>query len=235
MNGFKKIMSMFSAGAKRRNNDLDLAFHSNKTATVGRQVTETAFFESVSDDAMYEAIGRAAMTTQRAEAAAAITEWVSGGDAEFEALDGVVFGLAVADEDQTEMNMHEEEKYNAMLESAAEFAISLGARVGHVEMMLEGCDDSAEKVFVAVDEALDGANVDDLIAKFSVRQSMMMEAMEKVVRDGEIVMVNTAKKPKRRMTAAQKAALKKARQKANSASAKAARKKSMSKREKAGL
>ncbi|GAL07944.1 baseplate or tail tube [Photobacterium aphoticum] len=73
-----------------------------------------------------------------------------------------------------------------------------------------------------------------MIAEFGVRETLMNEAIKKVVRDGKVVTINTNKR-KRKMTAAQKAALKKARLKAHSSSAKAARKKAMKTRHSRGM
>ncbi len=169
----------------------------------------------------------------RSDAAAACVQWVSGGDADFDELDALLYGLSGGQDDK-ELNESQEAMYESLLDEAGDFIHQVSnAKDEDIEMMSED-DDAAERVFESLSSAISDVDTDELVAEYSVRDSMMMEATKKVIRDGVLKLVKT-KKRRRRMTPAQKAALKKARMKARSGAAKAARKKSMRKRKARGL
>ena len=106
--------------------------------------------------------------------------------------------------------------------------------LGMLFMDGDGSDEDAAKAFNAAADFIAEADEDELIADFSVREAMMLEAMQKVIRDGKVKMI---RKPlrKKRLSAAQKAALRKARAKSHNAAARAARKKSMRVRKSRGM
>lgn len=196
------------------------------------EVTETAFFESVNDDQMLEAISKAAESNMRSAAAAAVIQWIEEGDAEADAFEALAYGLAGGEtEELTEDEAEDFEKYLGLM---VDFTLQLGASAESTQGLVDGDDDAAETVYDSVESALADQDTDELIATFGVRENLMMEAKKKVIRDGKVVTINTKKK-KRRMSSAQKAALKKARSKANSSAAKAARKKSNNMRKSRGM
>lgn len=201
---------------------------------VEQGVTEQAFFESLEEDAFLESIEKAARMGIRAEAAAACLEWANAGDASFGALDNVLYGLSGADEDgQEEMTDRQVALYESLQAAASEFLMLSDAQ-GHDIALAEEDELAACRIFESVENAMVEKDSDEVIAEFAVRESMILEATKKVVRNGEIVVIKTNKR-KRRMSPAQKAALKKARKKAGGAAAKAARKKAARLRKSMGL
>lgn len=197
--------------------------------------TEKAFFDSVSDEQMLDAVSNAAVQGARADAMAMVIEWVADGDDSAIGLDAYAQALADVDEDGEVSGDDEQEAYEQSLTLMAEALVSLGASVQVATDAMGGDDAAAAKAFVAAGDALDGdVDADSLIAKFAVRESMMMDAVVKVIRDGKVKLI---RKPlrKKRLSPAQRAALKKARMKANTAAARTARKKSMRMRKSRGM
>jgi hypothetical protein len=200
---------------------------------VENDITEQAFFESVEDDQMLESIEKLAQSGVRKDAAAACIQWAQGGDSDFNELDAVLFGMAGGADDE-ELTDSQAAIYESLQESAGEFIAHITDKQElDFELMLED-NELADKLFESLETGLADLDSDEALAEFAVRESMMMEAMKKVIRNGEMKLVKT-KKRKRRMSAAQKAALKKARSKSNSGAARAARKKSMRKRKSRGM
>ncbi len=197
-------------------------------------VTEAAFFESVTEDSMLESVSKMATQGVRQEAASAVMQWVSGGDSSFDELDSLLFGFAVEDTDDEDgdITSAEEDHYNDLVDAAGEFLAQF-ADDTDVELMAED-EEAADRVFAAVESGLADSDSDETLAEFAVRESMMTEAVKKVIRNGKVKLI---KKPlrKKRLSSAQKAALKKARRKANTGAAKAARKKSMRARKSRGM
>lgn len=229
-------MNYFKEGAKRPTNAFIAGLKQAEEATQSiDHVDETAFFESVGEDSMLEAMEKVASANLRADGAAAVVAWIEDGDSDFDALDSFCFGLAGSGEDDDELSESEAEDYNDILKAAAEFIVNVcGVSAEQATKVFAGDDDESASVFDAVESFLDGESTSDLIAEFSVRENMMMEALKKVIRNGEVVMIRTNRR-KKRMSAAQKAALKKARRKAHSAAGKASRKKSLRLRKSRGM
>lgn len=228
-------MNLFSKGARRPSSVFDAAaqISAHQQKKEQHDMTETAFFESVSDDQMLESLQKAAITNVRADGAAAVVSWVEEGDSDLDSLDSIAFGLAGGDDDD-ELDDIGVEQFGDVMDAAAEFIVSVGVEPQLVESMFNGDDDAADTVFDQLDTVFGGEDTDDMIASFAVKEQMMMESVKKVIRDGEVVLVRKNKR-KKRLTAAQRAALKKARMKAHTSAAKAARKKSMKLRKSRGL
>ncbi|WP_147422110.1 hypothetical protein [Vibrio harveyi] len=196
--------------------------------------TEQAFFESVSEDSMLESIQKVAIVGERMSAGAACVQWAQGGESSFDTLDAMLFGMA-GGQDDVELTDGQAAMYESLQAHAGEFLVSVGGVQDHqLTEMMEGDEEVTDALFESLSTALDGVDTDEAVAEFAVRESMMMEAKKKVIRDGKVKIINT-KKRKRRMSAAQKAALKKARAKANTGAAKAARKKSNRMRKSRGM
>lgn len=187
------------------------------------------------EEAMFEAIENSAINTYRALGMAALIAWVDVGEPSAEDFDLTAQGMADIDEDG-EVSEMEEEAYNETLFSMAQGLRYIGVDAGVVDELLAGSDKAASTAYVAMANKLEAMDIteDELIAEFSVQQEGMFEAKKKVIRDGETKWVNKPLK-KRRLTAAQRAGLKKARMKSHSAAARAKRKKSMRKRAASGL
>ncbi|MEG5932553.1 hypothetical protein UXN85_21025 [Enterobacter hormaechei] len=181
----------------------------------------------------------AADQSGRAQAAAAVLEWAAGGDASAEAFDELALGLAGIEDTTDELSDEAIDAYNDQLVMLAEAAIGLGASQDDVTTMIDENDsDSAQ----AVMDAISVQDEDEAIAAYSVTggndgalmESAMLEASIKVVRGGVVKIIR--KRPhKVRISGAQRAALKKARLKAQTSTAKIARAKSMKIRKKRGI
>ncbi len=196
--------------------------------------TEKAFFESVSEDSMLESIQKVAVVNERMNAASACVQWVQGGESSFDTLDAILYGMAGGEDDE-ELTDSQADLYESLQAHAGEFLVSVGGAQEHqLSEMMEGDEEVTDSVFELLSTALDSVDSDEVVAEFGVRESMMMEAKKKVIRDGKVKIINTRKR-KRRMSAAQKAALKKARAKAGNSAAKAARKKANRMRSSRGM
>ncbi len=192
-------------------------------------ITEQAFFESVeTKDALFESVSAMATSQARQDAAAAVVQWVEGGDADYDELDALLFGMVEGGDSDEEIELDDiqNEQYEQLTKFASEFMATFsGVDSADVALMDED-DSAADRVYEAMENALSDVNNSEAIADFAVRESVMMEAKERVIRNGKPTYINKRKR-KRRMSAAQKAALKKARRKAHTSAAKASRAKSM--------
>lgn len=198
------------------------AFEVKASSAAGR----TEFiFESVEADGD-ETVAFAESSTRFRGITAAL-EWVSAGDFTFQALDDLAYGLADLDEDG-EVTEEEEDEYNAILAAAGDALVFLGGNAKNVSALLDEDDDAGLKLGTMLTDKLDNTEEDDdeIILRFAMPKGMITEAVAKVVRNGKVVFVRKKLKRKR-ISAAQRAALKKARRKSNSAAARFARKKSM--------
>lgn len=173
----------------------------------------------------------------RSQAMSAVLGWVEEQDYSFDALNAFVIGIADIDGDE-EISEDEEALYNALLEEIGSAMIVLGCDEDNVKTFLnEEDDDAGLKVGEFLSEKLDNTEEDDeaLVARFTVQgNDAVFEAMVKKVRNGKVVLVRKKVK-KVRLSAAQRAALKKARRKAHTGAARLARKKAMKVRKNRGL
>ncbi|WP_340615831.1 hypothetical protein [Xenorhabdus entomophaga] len=192
---------------------------------------------NTSEDMLLEAVYKKAEQDSRGIAAAAVIDWVQNGEGTFDSFDEFALGLADLLQDNDEALTDEQiDDYNMWLGLMADAAVAMGADQSDVTAMIDNADDdAADAVLSAIDVSPD--DEDNIIAEFSVTggdEGAMMEASIKVVRDGVVKLIRKQPRP-RRLSAAQKSALKKARMKAQTASAKKARKKSNLVRKKRGL
>ncbi|MBD2782219.1 hypothetical protein ID852_03270 [Xenorhabdus sp. 42] len=192
---------------------------------------------SLSEEMLLEAVYKKAGQDARGIAAAAVIDWAQNGEGTFDAFDEFALGLADippdSDDDFTDEQIDD---YNLWLGLMADAAVAMGASQRDVTAMIDNADDdAADAVLSAIDVSPN--DEDDAIAEFAVTgddDGAMMEASIKVVRNGVVKLIRKQPRP-RRLSAAQKSALKKARMKAQTASAKTARKKSNLVRKKHGL
>lgn len=195
-------------------------------------LSEKLMFESVSDELITEAISSSAEIQIRSNAMAAVFTFADEGMNTAEELDAMAVGLADVDEDGDNSDQ-EQDDYEEALNALSDALEHIGVSPETIEKALSDDDAAAEEVALHIANFADELEDEDtFIASYSVREKLMMEAVRKVVRDGKVKWI---KKPlrKRRMSAAQRAALKKARRKANTGAARRARKKSMRIRKKA--
>jgi hypothetical protein len=187
------------------------------------------------EEAMYEAIETNSIVNTRTLGMAAVLAWAGYGEPTAEDFDITAQAMADVDEDG-EVSDEEEGSYNEILFAMVQSLQYLGVSADDAAKIVDGDDKAASVAYVQVSEKIENSDIsdDEIIAEFSVQEQGMTEAKVKVIRNGETKWV---KKPlkKRRMSAAQRAALKKARMKSNTAGARAKRKKSMRKRKSAGM
>ncbi|PHM51921.1 hypothetical protein [Xenorhabdus hominickii] len=192
---------------------------------------------SAGDEMLLEAVYKKAEQDARGIAAAAVIDWVQNGEGTFDSFDEFALGLAdLLQDNDDDLTDEQIDDYNMWLGFMADATVSMGADQGDVTAMIDNADDeAADAVLSAIDISPD--DEDDIIAEFSVTggdDGAMMEASIKVVREGVVKLIRKRPRP-RRLSAAQKSALKKARMKAQTASARKARKKSNLIRKKRGL
>jgi len=173
----------------------------------------------------------------RSAAMGAALAWASEGNFTYEDMNAAVFVMADADGDE-ELSDEEEAFVGELFQGVANALLTMGADSEDVESFLDDEDDEAgARIGAAVSGKLDASDSDDetLIAKYAVSGDMVLEATIKVVRGGKVVLKKKRVGRPKKMSSAQKAALKKARMKAFTGAAKLARKKAMKMRTKRGL
>lgn len=214
-------------------NDQDSTF-SNFSANIG---AKKPMLNDTPSDSVYEAaIADFAETQMRSEAMSIALTFIDDGEFSADQIDAMLIGFVNEDEDEDELDEDQEMQYEALAETLAEAFISLGATKSNAEAAINGDDESAATLgeYLA-DKMEDNAKTDDeIITKFAVEGGMIFEAKKRVVRDGKVLTV-TKRTRKVRLSAAQRAALKKARRKAHTSAAKRARSKSMRIRKSRGL
>lgn len=181
-------------------------------------------------------IAEAAENTLRSEAMGAVLTWLDEGDWSFDALDSLLEGLA-SSTDEEELTDDETEHYEALWETTEEALKTLGAESGSISGLLEEDDEAAQKLGKHLSAKMDDLTKsdDDLVSEFGVGGQLVLESTQRVIRGGEMRRVPRRRRRKRRMTPAQRAALKKARRKANTSAAKRSRAKSMRRRKSMGM
>ena len=196
------------------------------------KIDESAFFESIDDTKMLESMEQTVSINTRSDAAAAVIGWVESGDSEADSFDAMGYGLVAGDAE--ELSDSQTDAYGKTLSVMTDFAMVCGASEKDCQGLVDGDDDAAERVFDAVETAINASDESELIADFAHREKLILEGVKKVIRGGQIVMIKTGKR-KRVMNAVQKAALKKARLKSHSAAGRASMRKSMRIRKSRGL
>lgn len=177
-----------------------------------------------------------AVKMYRSQAMAAVIEFARNGDGSYGEFEELALGIADLDDDG-EIQEGEEPLFNDVLGLMADSLISLGASSDAVVKFIgaeTGDDDAGEELVFALNDKLANADDDELITGFMAGGEMMLAATTKVIRNGKVKLIKKKVK-KRRISSAQRAALKKARSKAHGAGARMARKKSMRLRKSKGL
>ncbi|HHY8325765.1 hypothetical protein [Citrobacter braakii] len=181
-----------------------------------------------------EAANRSATQNELSNAADAVFAWADGGDLTYDALDGFAQAIAGISDDDDEVTDEQNDAYNAAWGNIANFLVACGVDDELIEALADDEDDDAAADVGEAIAGLDEEDRDELEAAFVVAGSsddMLTEAFKKVVRNGEVKLIPKRLR-KKRLSAAQKSALKKARRKAHTGAAKLARKKSMKLRRK---
>lgn len=198
-----------------------------------------------------DAVDTMAGSQIRSMAMAAVLSWVEDGNFSFLALDEYVLGVADLDGDY-EIAGDEEDLYNEVWANVPDAMLSLGASVEDVTALADGENDEAgSRVGAALAAFLEGAESsdDELISAFATTEDAVMESCVagqdavfeaaykkmKMVRGGKVVIARKRISGKVRLSATQKAGLKKARLKSNNAAARLSRKKSLRVRKQRGM
>ncbi|MCV6588711.1 MAG: hypothetical protein OIF57_06740 [Marinobacterium sp.] len=200
--------------------------------------------ELITEAAMDAATADFADQQQRATGMAVALTFADGGEGNytFDMLEVITEGCVTPEPGEGDseelLRLDDDEVWlcEAIMESAAEAMIGLGADPVNVQAALKGDEQACQTLGGHLNAILESApqTDDQLISEFAVRPSLITEGVVKKIVDGQVKYVRTNRR-KRRMTAKQRAALKKARMKANTGAAKQARAKSMNKRKKLGL
>lgn len=193
-----------------------------------------------------------AASSAKSQAMSAVVAWIDGDDFTYKALDEFVIGVCDLDGD-FEIGESEEDLYNDAWKQIPNAIASLGfSSEESIDKFVNAeSDDEGAKIGKILRENLDEFEADDdeIIAGFAFGEQAVFESAEgealmvleaafkkkKVVRDGKVQIVRKRVSGKARMSAAQRAGLKKARRKAHSAAGKVARKKSMKIRKNRGI
>ncbi|HHQ6598053.1 TPA: hypothetical protein ACSTLU_004358 [Serratia fonticola] len=190
-------------------------------------------------DLILESVSKRTRQDERSVAASFLIEWsrsASPTSSDIDEFAMVMAGIS-DDEEDDDITDAEVDEYNRMLSILADAAVSLGADQDSVTQMVDEEDDDAA---IAVADAISAATEDDdeSIAIYTVSgdgdDDAMLEANKKVVRNGQVKLIRKRPRPKR-INAAQRAALKKARRKSHTATANLSRRKSLRIRRKRGL
>lgn len=224
----------------------DPTFPSTRTGQFLAGILESADIAKGKPSDTPDAVEVFALQQARTQAMSAVLAWVAEGDFTYTALDEFICGVADLDGD-FEISDEEEVVYNAIWQHVPDALQTLGADEADVNELVNSEDnDAAARIGKALSAAMDETTADDeeIIAGFALGEDavfenasddpegrhMILEATykrRKVVRDGKVQVIRKRISGKVRLSAAQKAALKKARRKAHTGAAKLARRKSM--------
>lgn len=188
--------------------------------------------------AMFEALDRRVKEDRRGLASAMLLDWASDGEPTWLEFSAMAISFADLDDldDDQEYTDEQNDAYNDALSELAYAAIALGANQDDVTSMIDDEDDDAAAA--VLDALSDVEDDDDAIGQFIIAgddEDALFEAPKiKVVRGGKVTFIRKRIRKMRR-TSKQKAAIKKARRKAQTSTAKLHRRKSMKLRQKRGM
>jgi hypothetical protein len=188
------------------------------------------------DDEILSAMEVTADKNLRSFAASLAIEWAKSGENDYDSMEGILVGAINDTEDEGDISEDDQEDVDNLLSAVAQFILdSTDITSAQVQTFFEDEDDDlAMDIADAIMGATKGKSEDEIIANYAEKQAMLLSAVKKVVRDGKTVLIKKRTK-KRRMSPAQKAALKKARLKSNTSAARANRKKSNRLRKSKGM
>lgn len=225
-----------------------LAAAQEKAAQEENSIAEEKLFSSMEDDTILSAVDSKAESDSRSMAAAIVIEWAKSETNDFDDLEAMIAGsvVGIAFKSDTEEDEHkidpdkltdeDEEDFNELLGFVGEALIKFSGLEGKkIQTFVDDeKNEMASDIIEAIQNKVKGESEDELVADFAVRENIILSSTKKVIRDGKVKYI---KKPlrKRKMSAKQRQALKKAQRKANSSAAKAKRKKSNRLRKSRGM
>ncbi len=175
----------------------------------------------------------------RAKAVAIGLQWLEEGEFTYDSLDSLVYGFVAEEAEDGEILDSvdvDEDEFNDMIQMVGDALMDMGGSQENVTSFINDEDDDAGELLgnrlVAV---MDSCDDDDymVISRYAVG-GMILDSMKRVVRDGEVKWIKKPRR-KRRLTAAQRMALKRARKKANTSAAKRKRSKAKKIRKSRGM
>lgn len=183
--------------------------------------------EDMAHQMILEAVAAQLASVSLGDSAEAVFMWASSDDTSYDSLDAYAQSLAGIGDDAEEPTDDEMDDYYNVLAEMANFMVSVGIDEDAVSAFFDEEDDEMGASIASQLNDIDDDEKDELVATYSVSgDDTMTEALKKVVRNGKVKLIRKPFK-KRRRTAAQRMALKKAQRKASTAQAKLHRKKSM--------
>jgi hypothetical protein len=193
-------------------------------------ITESAI-ETASDDFAEQQL--------RAQSMAVGLAWLDMESPTGEDLEIIVEGVvSCSDDDDEDYELSDDEltHRNEIFESLEPIFESLGADTKNVQAALAGDEDAGIELGEHLQTLIGESTLsdDEVITDFAIKPALIGEGLKRVIRDGKVSYIRTNRR-KKRMSAKQKAALKKARMKANTGAAKLARSKSNRMRKQRGL
>jgi hypothetical protein len=212
--------------------------------------------EDPAQDPVFEAAGKSDPISALADAQlaamamGAVLTWLDEDDYGYEALYDLVAGVSDLDGDE-EWTKEETAVWDALWPQVADAMLSLGAEEDTVKDFLDKEDDDAgERLGGFLSGILDeeSASDDEIVSAFAAGDSAIFESAGqedsvfeaafkkvKVVRGGKVVIKKKRISGRAKLSAKQKAGLKKARRRSHSAAARLSRKKSARARKQRGL
>lgn len=185
------------------------------------------------DAAAVDAVGSVQI---RSQAMALVLAWIAEGEYDVDSF-GAMAEIMADNDESGDLDPEELDYLIALIEESGPALVSLGGDPDKVEAFIQEEDDEAgDKLGQFLSAKMDEQDLSDeeIIVSYAAKSDQVMEAVRKVVRNGKIVLKRTTVR-KKKLSAAQRAALKKARMKANTGAAKLARKKAMKMRKSRGL
>ena len=234
----------------------DFMFPTTRAGLAQAGIYESAASNGKAEEAEDDVISESARSASRARAMSALLSWIAAGDFTYDALDETVIAVADLDGD-FEISEEDEEAYNDIWAEMGDALLTLGADAKDAQTLVDGpgkaADDAAARIGNALSKMMDEEQADDdsLISGFALGTDAILESVsddeslhgileatfkrKRVVRDGEVQTVRKRVSGKVRLSASQKAGLRRARRKANTSTAKQKRRKSMRIRKNRGL
>lgn len=200
--------------------------------------TQDILLSSISDDddQLLSAMSVTADKNTRSLAAAIVLQWAEAGEHDFDSLEAMLFG-AIDEDGDKDLSDEEEDELDELSAAAAQFILdSTSLTAAQVKLLFDDEDDEqAIEAASLLEDLIEKGSTDELIANYAEKQAMLLSSLRKVVRDGVVVKIKKRIGRKRKMSPAQKQALKKARKKSHGAASRAKRKKSSRVRKRNGL
>ena len=182
-----------------------------------------------------EKVEEMAESQVRAEGMGIALTFVADGDYSADYLEGILVGF-VDEDGNEELSDDEAAYYEELATSVVNAFVALGASEENAVAAVSGDSDAAEQLgdFLAGKMEDNPKTDEEIVSTFAVEGGLVLEAVKRVFRDGKLKTIRVPTR-KKRLSAAQRAGLRKARMKANTSAAKRARAKAMRQRKSRGL